>query len=98
MFKLLFFVNYRNKKTLRKLLVGNKLKYAGNSSDVDNSIPLLSHFSHKRKEFNIDRFERIFEKFDLEMDPFKTHKRDKYKKMCKFINKSYIEDADYSNF
>lgn len=84
----------RINKSLKKLLVGNKLRFFSGGDDLESSTPMLSHFSHKRKEYNVDRFEKIFDKFDLEMDPFKEHKFDKYRKMCKYINKSYVGNED----
>ena len=54
---------------------------------------MLSHFCHRRKELNIDKFEKIFEKFDIEIDPQKEHKKISLKKVTKNINKGYTEDT-----
>ena len=56
--------NFKSNSTsnLKKRKVQMESNFRGTSSIVDNMI--LSHLSTKRKEFNSDRFKKIFDRFD----------------------------------
>lgn len=58
----------------------------------EENYPSLSHLSHRRKEYNLERFEKILERFDNHMDYSKQYKFEKQKKLLKVINKGYIID------
>ena len=64
-------------KKKRKMAMKSKLK----DGDDDNLI--LSHLSTKRKEFLIERFEKIFTKFDAKVKIIKTEYINKINNMDK---------------
>ncbi len=70
-----------------------KLKYEyffNISNDKEDEYPSINHLSIRRKEYNLERFEKIFERFDNLLDPARLHKKDKLEKLLKTINKGYI--------
>ena len=64
--------------------------YNTKENEEEIEYPNISHLSYRRKEYNLERFEKIFERFDNSMDPSRQHKKDKTIKLIKSINKSYI--------
>jgi tetratricopeptide (TPR) repeat protein len=65
-----------NKKSHKKLFIHNESSKIRENHIVDNLI--LSHLSTKRKEFNTDRFKKIFERFDKMLEDVKLK--------CKFTS------------
>lgn len=66
-----------------------KIELKNQNNGLDNSFPMLSHISYKRKFYSIDRFEKIFEDFDMNLDKYKVHKHMKSQIMLMNINKIY---------
>lgn len=60
-----------SKTKITKQKVTKEKLLRNNENIVDNMI--LSHLSTKRKEFNSDRFRKIFERFDKMMDEVKMN-------------------------
>jgi len=70
-----------------------KLKYEyffNINNDKEDEYPSINHLSIRRKEYNLERFEKIFERFDNLIDPARLHKKEKNEKLLKAINKGYI--------
>lgn len=70
-----------------------------NDNDNENEkekddLPNLSHLSNRRKEYSIERFDKIFEVFDMMTDPLKYNRYIKNERMIKSINRSYIFKSD----